>query len=241
MPKSKRAPKSAGRIPQPVKSKRREKKMETIEKVRSLVEEYEHVFVFRCHNMRNAQLKELRELLKPESVIYMGRKNLIQVALGRDKTEALADNIHLVSRAIARYHGDTGLIFSKADPQELIEKVSAYRVPDFPRSGFIPTRKVELAAGPLPQFPGTMEPMLRKMGLRTALRRGVIELDQKFVAAQPGEPLTPDQAHLLKLLGLQISTFFVELKCHYEDGSFEHLGKESDDDEEEDDVQDDDE
>ena len=190
--------------------------------------------------MRNAQLKELREDLKPENRFYMGRKSLVRVALGRNKTEAIKDNIHLVSQMLDKMKNECGLLFSNEDPETLAEKIQSFQVPDFARAGFLPTKRISLDAGPLPQFQGTQEPMLRKMGLKTTLKKGVVHLEESYLAAEPGVPLTPDQAHLLKLLGLHLAIFKVELVCHYEDGSFESLIDDEDDDDDDDEIPSDD-
>jgi len=74
---------------------------------------------------------------------------------------------------------------------------TSYSVEDFARSGFVATRTIELDAGPLPQFPHSMEPFLRQLGMPTELKNAVISLRMKFTVCTEGKPLNPDQARIL--------------------------------------------
>ena len=42
-----------------------------------------------------------------------------------------------------------------------------------------------------------MEPQLRKLGLHTSLRKGIVTLDTDYVICKKGDKLTADQARLL--------------------------------------------
>jgi len=54
-----------------------------------------------------------------------------------------------------------------------------------------------LESGPLNDFPYSMEPQLRKLGLPTALQRGVINLTQDYTVCTKGSVLTPEQVQIL--------------------------------------------
>ena len=72
-----------------------------------------------------------------------------------------------------------------------------YSCPDYARSGNIATEDVTISAGPLEQFQHTMEPQLRKLGLHTSLKKGIIHLDTDFDVCKKGDKLNPEQARLL--------------------------------------------
>ncbi len=72
-----------------------------------------------------------------------------------------------------------------------------YSCPDYARSGNVATEDVTIHAGPLEQFQHTMEPQLRKLGLHTSLKKGVIHLDTDFEVCKKGDKLNPEQARLL--------------------------------------------
>lgn len=72
-----------------------------------------------------------------------------------------------------------------------------YSLPDYARTGNIATEEVTISAGPLTQFQHTMEPELRKLGLHTSLRKGVVTLDTDYTICKKGDKLKPEQARLL--------------------------------------------
>jgi mRNA turnover protein 4 len=72
-----------------------------------------------------------------------------------------------------------------------------FSCPDFARSGNIATEDVTLSAGPMEQFQHTMEPQLRKLGLHTSLKKGIVTLDTDFAVCKKGDKLNPEQARLL--------------------------------------------
>ncbi len=84
-----------------------------------------------------------------------------------------------------------------------------HEAPDFHRTGSRATSTVTLPAGPLPQFPHSLEPQLRQLGLPTALKKGVVQLlgEEGHTVCREGDVLTSEQARLLKLLGRQDAKF----------------------------------
>uniref|UniRef100_A0A914R9C4 60S ribosomal protein L10P insertion domain-containing protein n=1 Tax=Parascaris equorum TaxID=6256 RepID=A0A914R9C4_PAREQ len=90
-----------------------------------------------------------------------------------------------------------------------------FKESDYARGGQEATETVELPEGPLPQFPFSMEPQLRKLGLPTKLDKGVITLTSSYVICTEGARLSAEQARLLKLLQYKTSVFKVNLLAHW--------------------------
>jgi len=68
-----------------------------------------------------------------------------------------------------------------------------------------------------------MEPQLRKLGLPTALKTGVVTCLFDYTVCKKGDVLTPEQAQLLKHFFIQMSEFKVSLKCYYKDGAVNNV------------------
>ena len=65
-----------------------------------------------------------------------------------------------------------------------------------------------LNQGPMEQFPHSIEPQLRALGLPTSLKRGVVHLiAEEYTVCKKGDILTSEQARILKLLGRKQATF----------------------------------
>ena len=119
--------------------------------------------------------------------------------------------------------GQVGLFFTDSEPQEVIEWFNDFRQPDFARSGNIATRSVILPAGPVMRthsdppepFPHNEEPQLRKLGLTTAMDRGVPMLGSPHKLCEEGKSLTSEQAQLLKLIGEKMAVFRVQMKARW--------------------------
>ena len=74
-----------------------------------------------------------------------------------------------------------GLFFSNGDKTSVVEWFQDFQEKDHARSGFVATEEVVCQQGPLSQFTHTMEPQLRKLGLPTALTKGVCYLIERLV------------------------------------------------------------
>lgn len=71
-----------------------------------------------------------------------------------------------------RLHGNVGLLLTNRPQDEVKVWFSKYSCQDFAHGGFVALREVTLPVGPLPQFPHSMEPQLRKLGMPTVLKKG---------------------------------------------------------------------
>ncbi|GJP39031.1 hypothetical protein CLOM_g23424 [Closterium sp. NIES-68] len=203
-----------------VTKKGREQKESLVEAVRAAVEEYSDVYVFEFDNMRNTKLKELRDELKGSCRFFLGANKVLQVALGRDKATEHREGLHRCSELI---EGHRGLLFTSLPKEQVEKRFSELAEPDFARTGSIATGTVELPEGPLTQFSHDMEPFLRKQGMPVRLNRGVIELVADFTVCTEGQPLSPEAATILRLLGEKMAVFRLHLLARWTDGSFELL------------------
>jgi mRNA turnover protein 4 len=59
------------------------------------------------------------------------------------------------------------------------------------------TETVVLDSGPLKQFPHSLEPHLRQLGMPTTLQKGVVTLLKDYEVCKEGVALTPEQARIL--------------------------------------------
>uniref|UniRef100_A0A8B9PZD3 MRT4 homolog, ribosome maturation factor n=1 Tax=Apteryx owenii TaxID=8824 RepID=A0A8B9PZD3_APTOW len=139
-------------------------------------------------------------------------------AEGREKrVEAQQVSKHL--------RGEVGLLFTNRTKDEVNEWFSQFKEVDFARAGNKATYTVSLDTGPLEQFPHSMEPQLRQLGLPTALKKGVVTLLSDYEVCKEGDVLTPEQARVLKLFGYEMAEFKVTIKFVWnsETGDFQQL------------------
>lgn len=81
-----------------------------------------------------------------------------------------------------------GLLFTNKASEEVQEWFQKYSCQDFANAGFVALREVCLPEGPLTQFPHSMEPQLRKLGLPTVLNKGepdTLQFTKKSLLRRP--------------------------------------------------------
>ncbi|OBZ68713.1 mRNA turnover protein 4 [Grifola frondosa] len=76
-------------------------------------------------------------------------------------------------------------------------------------------------SSPPEPFPHNEEPQLRRLGLRTSMNRGVPTLEVSHKVCEKGKVLTPEQAQLLKLVGIKMVAFKVVLRSRWDSASGE--------------------
>ncbi|KAL4832133.1 hypothetical protein H8958_020080 [Nasalis larvatus] len=101
-----------------------------------------------------------------------------------------------------------------------------YTEMDYARAGNKAAFTVSLDPGPLEQFPHSMEPQLRQLGLPTTLKRGVVTLLSDYEVCKEDDVLTPEQARVLKLFGYEMAEFKVTIKYMWDSqsGRFQQMG-----------------
>ncbi|XP_069105916.1 mRNA turnover protein 4 homolog [Argopecten irradians] len=114
MPKSKRDKKIS--LTQ-TKKKGLELKQKLIEEIRNCADKYARIFTFSVHNMRNVQLKEVRNDWH-NSRFFFGKNKVMSLALGRTPEDECRDGIHKLS---SQLHGQTGLLFTNKPKDEVLE------------------------------------------------------------------------------------------------------------------------
>lgn len=226
MPKSKRDKKIS--LTKTVK-KGLESKQNLIEELRKCVDMYKHMFIFSVANMRNNKLKDIRTAWK-HSRFFFGKNKVMMIALGKNPTDEYKDNLHKVSRFL---RGEVGVLFTNKTKDEVQEYFSHFKEMDFARAGNKAPMAVKLDEGPLEQFPHSMEPQLRQLGLPTALKKGVVTLLKDHDVCKEGDTLTPEQARILKLFGIEMAEFKLLVKCMWnsESNDFEKFAEEEEEEE----------
>ena len=79
----------------------------------------------------------------------------------------------------------------------MMQWMEQYGEEDFARSGYVTEEAITLPEGPLPDFPHSIEPHLRQLGMPTSLQKGIVTLVKEFEVCKEGQTLTPEQARIL--------------------------------------------
>ncbi|KAK7690362.1 hypothetical protein QCA50_007019 [Cerrena zonata] len=203
-----------------VSKKTKEHKGAMINEVQENVDKWQYCWLFEVGNMRNSHLKTVRKLWKDSARIFFGRGAVMAKALGTTPEQEHKAGLHKIAQKIK---GQVGILFTNSPPAEVTDWFADFHPPDFARSGNKATQTFILPEGPVMQqhstppepFPHNEEPQLRKLGLHTKMVRGVPTLENPHTVCQAGKTLTPEQAQLLKLVGVKMITFRVGLRAYW--------------------------
>ncbi|KAF2466061.1 uncharacterized protein BDR25DRAFT_269144 [Lindgomyces ingoldianus] len=221
MPKSKRA-----RVVHLSKTDKKGKELsqKLFANVQEAADKFSYIFVFAVENMRNTYLKEVRAEFASDSRIFFGKTKVMAKALGLTPADEHLPNLSTLS---AHLNGNVGLFFTNGSPASILEYFSSYAKTDFARAGIpatqtftIPSGVVYSRGGELPPdddvpLPHSLEVTVRKWGMPTKLVKGKVVLDGDYTVCREGEVLNSHQTALLKLFGVAMADFKIEMKAYY--------------------------
>lgn len=221
MPKSKRA--KIIHTSQVQKKPAKERSEALFSAVRDAADTYAHIFVFDVANMRNTYLKDVRQEFS-DSRIFYGKTKVMAKALGSGPEDEHARGLAKLSKWL---QGNVGLLCTNRAPEEVLEYFENLVEVDFARAGVTATRAFTVPAGlvysrggevaveddvPLPH---SLEVTVRKWGMPTRLEKGKVMLDQEYVVCEEGKELNSHQTALLKLFGVALAEFKVDVKAYW--------------------------
>ena len=234
MPKSKRARVVHTSVVQKKSSK--EKAASLFAAVQTAADQYQHIFVFSVENMRNTYLKDVRQHFS-DSRMFFGKTKVMAKALGSSVEDEHAPGL---SKLAGYLHGNVGLLCTNRPPVEVLDYFRDYFEVDFARAGIPASRSFTVPAGvvlsrggeePVEDdvaLPHSLEVTVRKWGMPTRLDKGKIMLDQDYMVCEEGKELNSHQTALLKLFGVALADFRVDVQAYWSAATQEVTEVESD-------------
>lgn len=222
MPKSKRAKVVHTSVVQKKPSK--EKSLSLYTAVQAAADTHAHIFVFSVDNMRNTYLKDVRQHFSSDSRMFFGKTKVMAKALG---TTAEDEHMPGLGKLSGYLKGSVGLLCTNRAPQEVLEYFEGFVEVDFARAGVVATRTVTVPAGvvysragevvveddvPLPH---SLEVTIRKWGMPTRLDKGKVMLDQEYTICEEGKEMNSHQTALLKMFGIALAEFKVDVQAYW--------------------------
>ena len=195
--------------------------------------------------MRNNFIKSVRTDFS-DSRIIMGKTKVMMVALGRDAENEVVPGVSKMGHYVT---GEVGLLFTNRGREEVEEYFETYVEMDYARSGTEAGREVRIPPGQIytqygvsggedDPLPMQIEPQLRKLGVPTRIKNGKVVLEdvaegemvedgeEGYLVCKEGDSLDPRQTSILKILGVRMSEFKMDLRAVYDkaDGNVRKVG-----------------
>ena len=190
--------------------------------------------LFQILNPRSTFLQQVRQELKPETKLMVGKNRVMEYALKTHEHDnpEVKKGVLWIAEALK---GQVGLMLSGVPAEQLQSQLQSLGERDYARAGFKATQEIVIPAGPLHQYydpesllSTTLEQQLRDSGMNAVLTRdkqGRLSIEKPFTICKEGTQLTADQARLLKLFGVMMAEFEIRLlrSCNLETGeTIEH-------------------
>ncbi|KAE9967486.1 60s acidic ribosomal protein P2 [Venturia inaequalis] len=184
------------------------------EKLKGLIQEYKSIFIVTVDNVSSQQMHEIRQSLRGEGVVLMGKNTMVRRAIkGFVSDGSLSD----IERILPHVKGNVGFVFTNADLKETREKILKNRVAAPARAGAVAPLDVYVPAGNTGMEPGKTS-FFQALGVPTKIARGTIEITLDLKLVEAGTKVGASEATLLNMLNISPFTFGMGICQIYDDG-----------------------
>ncbi|QDS67901.1 hypothetical protein FKW77_008284 [Venturia effusa] len=184
------------------------------DKLKGLIEQYKSIFVVTVDNVSSQQMHEIRQSLRGEGVVLMGKNTMVRRAIKGFVSEgSFAD----IERILPHVKGNVGFVFTNGDLKETREKILKNRVAAPARAGAVAPGDVYVPAGNTGMEPGKTS-FFQALGVPTKIARGTIEITADLKLVEAGTKVGASEATLLNMLNISPFTFGMGIAQIYDDG-----------------------
>ncbi|TPX14221.1 uncharacterized protein E0L32_000615 [Thyridium curvatum] len=183
------------------------------DKLKGLLEEYQSIFIVSVDNVSSQQMHEIRQSLRGEGVVLMGKNTMVRRAL-----KTFINDSPEYERLLPYVKGNVGFVFTNADLKTIRDKVLENKVAAPARAGAIAPLDVWIPAGNTGMEPGKTS-FFQALGVPTKIARGTIEITTDLKLVETGSKVGPSEATLLNMLNISPFTYGMGVTCVYDQGN----------------------
>ncbi|CZS91160.1 probable 60S acidic ribosomal protein P0 [Rhynchosporium agropyri] len=192
---------------------RSENKAGYFDKLKTLLEEYKSIFVVGVDNVSSQQMHEIRQSLRGDGVVLMGKNTMVRRAI----KGFLADSPEY-ERLLPFIKGNVGFVFTNSDLKTIRDKILANKVAAPARAGAVAPLDVYIPAGNTGMEPGKTS-FFQALGVPTKIARGTIEITTDLKLVEAGTKVGASEATLLNMLAISPFTYGMSITQVYDDGN----------------------
>ena len=191
---------------------KKEFKAAYFEKLETLLKEYKSIFIVTVDNVSSQQMHEIRQSLRGEGVVLMGKNTMVRRAL-----KGLINDNPEYERLLPHVKGNVGFVFTNADLKQTRDKILSNRVAAPARAGAVAPGDVYIPAGNTGMEPGKTS-FFQALGVPTKIARGTIEIVSDLKLIEAGNKVGASEATLLNLLNISPFTYGMGIYQIYDNG-----------------------
>ncbi|KAL1413012.1 ribosomal protein P0 (A0) (L10E) [Vanrija albida] len=182
-------------------------------KLRALIEEYPSLFIVNIDNVSSQQCHGIRQSLRGDSVVLMGKNTMVRRAL-----RTILAEFPQYEKILPFVKGNIGFVFTKGDLKDVRETIISNKVAAPARAGAIATTNVFVPAGNTGMEPGKTS-FFQALGIPTKIARGTIEIVNDVQVVTEGTKVGSSEATLLNMLNISPFTYGMSVVQVYDNGT----------------------
>lgn len=183
------------------------------DKLKGLLEEYRSIFIVSVDNVSSQQMHEIRQSLRGEGVVLMGKNTMVRRAI-----KGFVGDSPEWERLLPFVKGNIGFVFTNADLKEIRDKILANKVAAPARAGAVAPDDVYVPAGNTGMEPGKTS-FFQALGVPTKIARGTIEITADLKLVEAGTKVGASEATLLNMLNISPFTYGMGISQVYDNGN----------------------
>lgn len=190
------------------------KKREYAQRLIRCVQEYKSIFVVCADNVGSRQMQQVRQSLRGEAEVVMGKNTTMRRVL----KDFVAENPgHAIEELLPEIYGNIGLIFTNGDLIKTRDAIVSNKVPAPARVGSTAPIDVYIQPGPTGCDPGQTS-WFQALNIATKINRGQIEIISQMLLVAQGDKVGDSAAALLQKLDIRPFTYGLTVQIVYDDG-----------------------
>jgi large subunit ribosomal protein LP0 len=183
------------------------------DKLKGLLEDYKSIFIVSVDNVSSQQMHEIRQSLRGQGVVLMGKNTMVRRAL-----KTFMPDSPEYERLLPFVKGNVGFVFTNGDLKDIRDKILANKVAAPARAGALAPVDVWVPAGNTGMEPGKTS-FFQALGVPTKIARGTIEITSDLKLITAGDKVGASEASLLNLLNISPFTYGMGVLQVYDQGN----------------------
>ncbi|CAD6504257.1 BgTH12-05990 [Blumeria graminis f. sp. triticale] len=192
---------------------RSENKAGYFDKLKGLLEEYKSIFIVGVDNVSSQQMHEIRQSLRGQAVVLMGKNTMVRRAI-----KGFISDAPEYECLLPYVKGNVGFVFTNSDLKEIRDKILANKVAAPARAGAVAPADVFVPAGNTGMEPGKTS-FFQALGVPTKIARGTIEITTELKLVEAGNKVGASEATLLNMLNISPFTYGMGIFQIYDQGN----------------------
>jgi len=190
-----------------------QRKEKYFSKVITLLEEYNKVFVVVADNVGSNHMQKIRQSLRGDAVVLMGKNTMIRKAI-RDHLEKNPS----LEALLPQVKGNIGFVFTKGDLSSIRTKLLTNRVAAPAKAGTPAPNDVIVPKGNTGMEP-TQTAFLQALNIPSKINKGQIEITADVPLIKAGQKVGNSEATLLAKLNIKPFSYGLSIQAVYDNGS----------------------